>query len=239
MADIVTTPANRSFQQLLNTTRRFLGDTSTNTSNQRWSDHEILEAIGFEISKMALELGIMDGAGNAENTTMTYTANATSVAHGVNGYIYKIQDETDSATLPRVMDHGSFFDLEKIGGGAYDQNLGARYVWTNQGYANIAVRPIPSSARTLRLFYMRGPYFLAWDSTSDDDLSDEVLTDQHVYLVSNEELICLGAALRLKRVDGEATEHERLDYIDLWDRFRAGARLNRGPAWVRNNRRWS
>ncbi len=241
MAFIETDVSNRSFVQLLNTTRRFAGDTSTNTSNQRWSDHEVYEAIGFELAKMWNEAGIQDHGSLITEESLTYTGGATEVALGDSirtTPITRVMDLTQSTTSPSLIPRVSPHELS-----SYQKVLDNRptpgYVWARHDYA-IRIRPIPTGNLTLSIYRIHAPYLLAWASTSDDDLSDTAtITDSPKIYAGHEELVCLGAAMRLKRLDGESSDHEFRDYNILWDQFVAGAKKFRGPRYVRKNRRWS
>lgn len=56
--------------------------------------------------------------------------------------------------------------------------------------------------------------------------------------VQNEELITLGASIRLQETDQEVPAGRPERYAELWLRFLAGASRYRGPKHIRNNRRF-
>lgn len=230
---------NRSFLQLLNTTRRFLGDTSTNTSNQRWSDHEVYESICFELSKMWNEIGLVDHAAMVLEDSMTYTGGAlyTQLPEQLRtNVITKILNLTSSSTSPVLVRRVSLHELDSFGL-VQDNGLIPGHVWARQD-TFIRMKPVPTADQTLAVYHIHAPYNLAFSSTSDDDLSDAAVTSAPMIHSGHEELAALGAAMRLKRVDGEATDHEHKDYAILWDQFVAAAKKYRGPRYPRSVRRW-
>lgn len=220
MAIVFVAATAATLSTLQTRVRRVLGDTDTSAANQRWSDTEITDAINLELMKMGTELGIKAGSGYAlAETTMTYTAAATSVTLPTGPRtqgIYSVEDITEGATSPTLL-HFNAMDSP--------QNAYGQIRWGLLG-DGIALRPAPSSARTLRIRYVREPYVISASG------------DQAPFPVGNEELISLGAAIRLARTDEEGMAGLREDYNDHWLRFLATAKRMRGRKMVRNDRRY-
>lgn len=215
--------------------REAVGDVDTSSANQRWSDAQITDAINLEIMKMSNQLNVRDAASSLTSLNISYTADATSVALTSPANvqpIYRVEDITSSTTRPTPLDRTSNFAMEQHGQ-IGDQAFSSRYVWALEG-GNIAVRPIPTKALTLRVWYLQGPYAIpvATDGTPAD------ATDQHPMPVGNEELITLGAAIRLQETDAEIPPVRVARYGDLWLRFLATSKRFLGPKFVRRNRRW-
>ncbi len=220
MAIVFTQAAAATLTSLQTRVRRILGDTDASVGNQRWSDAEILDALNLELMKMGTELGLKAGSGYAlAETTMAYTADSVSVtlpAGPRTQGIYSVEDISGGVNSPTRL-HFDGLDTP--------QNAHGQARWSLLGDA-LTIRPTPSGAMTLRIRYVREPYILATG------------TDQHPLPVGNEEVISLGAAIRLGRTDDELPPGLREDYNDQWLRFLASAKRMRGRKMVRNDRRF-
>lgn len=223
MAVITDQATAETIANLLTRTRRALGDTDTSTTNQRWSDAEIIDGINLEMFKMSAEWGLGQTTQAITSTTLTYTASADTVAlpsgPDVNP-IFLIEDYSDSNNPLRI-ENESFLS-------ANEYSRSSTSTWSRAG-SSIALRPAPDSSTTLRIWYVRPPYAT---STSYGG------TDQQPWPIQHEELITLGAAIRLQEVDGEIPPNRMERYADLWMRFVRSKNHNRGPQHVRNNRKY-
>lgn len=228
---ITTTRATAArIDTIITRVRRTIGDTETTAANQRWSDSEIIEAVNFELLKMATEAQINDPEPALESTTLSYSGLSTALPSAVDGSsIFMVEDYSETNS-PVRLDYVSVLDLDTdyIDSSFY----GGRKRWSIQG-ANIVVRP--KSDLTLRIWYVAPPYIIQ-TSTPTGEASDS--SDQHSQFVAHEELISLGAALRLQENDDEIPRNRFERYIDHWRRFQADLRKNSAPIYVRRNRRW-
>lgn len=234
MAVISDEKAAATIVQLQTRVRRAVGDTDSSTTNQRWSDAELNEAINFELMKMSSEWGLGNSSQAMKSTTLSYTANSDSVAlpagPDVNP-IFMVENYTDS-TNPIRIEYASFLEADKYYlDHAYMNTTG--YRWSRVG-TSIAIRPLSGETLTLRIWYLRAPYAFTLDGSGDEDDA----TDQSPWPVQHEELISLGAAIRLQEVDEEVPAGRLERYMDLWQRFVRSKSHNRGPKYVRKNRRF-
>lgn len=229
MAVITTQAAAETIANLITRTRRALGDTSTITANQRWSDAEIIDAMNLELYKMSAEWGLGNSEQAMTSTTLTYTAGSNTVAlpsgPDVNP-IFMVENYTDT-NHPYRLQHVSFLEANS-GSRDYEIRSSGGLFWSRAG-SSIAVRPVSNAGITLRIWYLRAPY---GTSTSYGG------TDQQPWPVQHEELISLGAAIRLQEVDDELPQSRLMRYDDLWKRFSASKNFNRGPVYVRRTRRY-
>lgn len=226
MAFNFTSSTASSLDTLHTKVRDIVGDTETTAANQRWADSKITDAINHELIKMGVQMGISDPGPALTSANVTYTADADTVALSEALKIHpivKVEDITDSANVPIRMERVSFQELERF---VAEPNTSARSLAFSIVGDNIAIRPKPGTARTIRFWYLRGPYVLSADA------------DNHEVWVGNEELIILGAAIRLTRTDQETPAGMREDYNDHWLRFLATCKRFRGNKTVGKHRRW-
>lgn len=219
MAVLATRAVAATIANLTLRVRRMIGDTDSTEANQRFSDADIRAEIDHMMAQMYSEVSNSDPSGFLQVDDMTYTASALSVAiptaADIEGNsIYKIEDITD-ATAPLYIAPRSIDQLNR-----FSDETG----WALQGHA-IALRPIPTSARTLRI-YTLAPFIPTTTTTSD----------QHALNINHEELICLGAAVRLQEVDNQVpvTRMQRLQ--QLWDLYQRCAARVIGPTYIKNTR---
>lgn len=225
MAIVTSSASASSLTTLLTRVRRAVGDTETDTANQRWSDAEITDAINMELDRLFAEESLAGTAPLITSTTLSYTAAADSVALPTGpdtNPIYMVEDYT-TATNPIRLDYISPLEIQ-----GYDNDPAQRAVpgagWSRLG-ANIAIRP-NGAAKTLRIWYLKNPPHLSGS------------TDQHYFPVFHEELLSLGAAIRLQEVDDEIPPIRLERYAELTARFMRSKRKNKGPQYVRRNRKW-
>lgn len=229
MAVISTEDTAETIANLITRIRRALGDTDATAANNRWTDAEIIDALNLEIFKMTAEMGIGNTTAMLTSDNMTYTASATSVAlpsgPDVNP-IFMVEDITNSSQ-PVRLEFASILEADDyLLTGTYVGSKGRR--WSRIG-GNLAVRPLPGSALTLRIWSLRAPY-----GTSTSYAG----TDQQPFPVAHEELLSVGAAIRLQETDGEISPGRVQRYIDLWQRFVRSKYQNRGRIYVSQNRRY-
>lgn len=214
--------------------RRLVGDNSSTASRQRWSNADIDQAIIDQLTAMYAELAI-EPAAFLTSTTLAYTADAEYATLDSAQYaspIYKIEDYTDTDNVFELL------YLSPMNADAYHSPLGV-FAWTRKGF-NIHYLPRPQENRTLRIWYLKNP-MTPYDTNTYDANGDPVATtvgNQHPYPVAHEELIGVGAAIRLQEEDDEIPPHRLLRYEELWDRFRRQSRYNQGRRRVANVRRY-
>lgn len=235
MARLATVASASTVTTLRKRVRRLVGDNSTVSSRQRWSDNDIDQAIIDQLSAMYAELAI-DPSAFLTSTTMSYTANSESVVMPtavLSSPIHRIEDYTDS-DLPFELLYLSPATAEN-----YTSPVGA-YAWTRRG-DYLHYLPKPTEAKTLRIWYVTNPilpYASGIYDASGDPNDSAPTTDTHPYPVAHEELIGVGAAIRLQEEDDEIPSHRLVRYEELWDRFRRQSRLNQGKHRVANIRRY-
>lgn len=197
--------------------RKTVGDRETNTANQRWSDNDIDTAIADQLMEMYAELS-QDPGTYLLSVNMSYPEDRDSVVLPPDAQaapIYQVVDITESEyprTLTRVASHNN-------------DSTGDDPVWFRSDIS-ISVRP-NASARRLKVYYIGNPFVFTGSNTAD----------QHPYPVAHEELIVLGAAIRLQEEDEEIPENRQARYDRLWAQFQNAAMLYRGPRALKSNRR--
>lgn len=223
MAVTTDTAAAITLTNLITRVRRAVGDTDTSTTNQRWADAEIIDAINLELYKIASEWSLGQATQALTSTTLSYTADSDSVAlpsgPDVNP-IFLVEDYTDSSNPIRIH-HQSFLDAN-----VYYPDVLAGFRWSRDG-SSIVIRP-NGKTLTLRIHYIRPPY----------SLSSVDPSKQQPWPVQHEELVSVGAAIRLQEVDDEIPPGRMERYMDLWQRFLRSKNHNRGPQYVRANRKY-
>ena len=197
-----------------------IGDTSTTGGNQRWTNAEIYDAIDWAIAEMYLEWRDVAAGPFLANITMTYTVDSESVilpaAIRFNS-LYRVEDYTDT-TNPIYIDYIDPIDVDRFAD---------RYGWTLLGN-NIALRPKPTTEVTLRIHYLT--YFIPVSTGGDPT------NDQHALPPDYEELIALGAAIRLQENDSEVPPSRIARFERLWELFVRTCDRIKGPEYVRATR---
>ena len=229
MAIITDEATAETIGNLITRIRRAVGDTDATAVNNRWADAEIVDALNLELNKMSAEFGLGNSSQAMTSTTLTYTAGAETVTlpSGPDvSPIFLVEDITNTANPIRI-EFASFLEAGRMQlDSAYLSGQG--YRWSRAG-DSIALRPSLSTAVSLRIWYMRAPY-----GTSTSYAG----TDQQPWPVQHEELISLGAAIRLQEVDEEVPGGRVERYVELWNRFVRSKNQHRGPVYVRRNRRY-
>lgn len=220
MAVYTTKAVAATVAQLITRVRRLLGDGSTTAGNQRWSDTDIRQAIDDMIAQMYVESADGDPGSFLLSGTMTYTAESESVAIPTSvdpasvgiyaNQIYKVE-EIDSTGHPIFLPYINPHEITKFS----DQSG-----WTILG-DNIALRPQPTKAKTLRLWWLAN--FTPTSSTT---------SDQHKMSVNHEQLISLGAAIMLQEIDDEVPASRLLRYNQLWDAYSRSCQRLKGRIYV-------
>lgn len=217
--------------QLQNKVRFAVADVDTVSANQRFSDAQINYAINFELAKMASELGLHSQGSFIESASLTYSGSSTALPAGPATQPILFVEDITSGNAVRL-EQISVLDTDKL---ADDQSFAfgaATYAWHLLG-DSIAIRPEPGSTLSLRVWYFREPYVFNLDSNGDEVTA----TDQQPFPVQHEELLVLGAAIRLQEVDEEIPGGRMQRYDDLWFRFVQTSARARGVQYVRSNRR--
>lgn len=208
--------------------RRSIGDGSAISGNQRWSDDDIRSAIDDQLREMWVEASGQDPSGALLSGTMTYTADAETVAiptsvdpagYGIQGnQLYRVEDYTTPAA-PSALEY-----IDPLTAANFDDLEG----WFLAG-TSIGLRPIPETAKVLRIWWLANPILIGTTTAPTQD--------QHPFGVQHEELITLGAAIRLQEIDEEPiglTRQKRYDR--LMERYTASCARYRGPTYVRSVR---
>lgn len=208
------------------------GDRDATTTRQRWLDADIDQAIIDQLFQMYSELS-EDSSNFLISTTMTYTANSESVSlpaavHVVP--IYRVEDITN-AQFPRELEHVANDVVNSFS--HIDTSLTIGGVWSRAD-TTIIVRPKPFSDLSLRIWYVGNPFSMFTYSVAGDPTASAATTDQHAYPVAHEELICLGAAIRLQEEDEEIPSGRVERYKELWERFQKSARFYKGRRMVKS-----
>lgn len=202
-----------------------LGDTAPDSEQMRFTDTKIDRAIEFMLFKMYRTMNEEDAAVALQSVDVTYAADAetqalpTAPVDIASSPIHKV-DHLETADFPRLLRRIDPQNLER----EHDE-----YVWCLLD-RSIAVRPVPTTALTLRVWYIGNPFTVIGGTPG---------TDQHPYPVAHEELIVLGAARRLMSRDDEwGTVHE-MRYQEEWNDFEIQSSRHNGPQWPAQNRRYT
>ena len=227
MAIVQSSSAAATIDAVLARARRMVGDTETDTANQRFSDADLLDDGNLELIKMATVLGVIDPGPALTYADLTYTASATEMtlpAGPLTQPIYQVEDITNGVTKASVLERASISQIDVIN--STDPPGRQRYIVVGN---TIALRPVPAAARTLRIRYIRAPYVMV-------DGVDAA--DQHSMPIGAEELISLGIAMRALRTDEERPDGLERDYNQAWAIFLAASKRHRGQKVVVKKRRW-
>lgn len=220
---ILTTPASAAtVNTLVTKVRRALNDTDTDTDNQRWSTADILDALDDQLKQMFAEWTSQDPAAFVQLTSMTYGSGLDSVALPAAVLaqgIYKIVNTTTGENV--FVPHRGLLETD-----TYTDESG----WSFIGNA-VALRPVPESDQTLVLYTLTPyvPIAQSYPATSD--------TAQHPIPVNYEELLILGAAIRLQENDIEIPPTRIGRFAMLWDQFQKNAARFKGRSYVKNTRK--
>lgn len=232
MAVISTRATAATVNTLITRVRRYIGDTDTDTNNQRWSDADIRAAMDDMLASMYVELSNNDPSAYMTSADLTYTGNALSIAlpSGIEAHsIYKIEDVTDGDN-PIYLSYRNPIEINRFddqnGWTFYGPATDSSGTATN-GIASIALRPVPTSNKTLRIYCLAT--FIPLSNATPS-------TDQHAFPINHEELIVIGASIRLQEVDNEIPPTRMARYTMLWEQFQKAASRYTGPIYVRDTR---
>lgn len=216
--------------------RRLTGDNSSSSTRQRWSDADIDQAVIDQMFAMYAELAI-EPAAFLTSTTLAYTATSESVtlpAAVQAAPIHKVEDYSDTNNIFELL------YISPQNAETYVQNDPlAVLTWTRRGNSIFYI-PKPTEAKTLRIWYTNNP-LTPYDATQYDASGNPTISDatsQQPYPIAHEELITVGAAIRLQEEDDEIPPNRLLRYQELWDRFKKQSRYNQGRRRVANVRRF-
>ena len=212
--------------------RKLIGDTDTDTNNQRWLDADIRTELDYSIAAMYTKMSAGNPAPWIGTADLTYTANyrSVSIPTGIEAQsIYKVEDVT-TASDPIYIAYRSMDQLDRFSDEDGFSIVGAQI--TDAGVAtqvqSIALRPIPTSAKTLRI-YSLAPFIPVSGAATPS-------TDQHPLNPTFEEVITLGAAIRLQEVDNQVPVTRMARYQELMEEFREQCSRYIGPVYVKNTR---
>lgn len=221
---MLTTPvAAATVTALRNRVRAMIGDTSTTSAMQRWSDTLIDKAIDDMMAQMYMEVASWDASGFLTYDTLAYVSGnnpaGTALPTGRERYpIYRVEDSTTAGT-PIPLDF-----VNPIDSAMYADSFG----WTLEG-DRIVLIPEPSTTTQLRIWSIK-PFVPVTGASTPS-------TDQHALSLNHEELIALGAAIRLQEVDDEVSPSRQLRYEQLWQLYQKTLDRYWGPTYVRATRK--
>ena len=217
-----------SLQDLTQRIRDFIGDASLVPAKQRWSDTKILRAINDVLFEMYLKRTDSPGAQTIQETFsypdgQEFVALPETVA---NQPLFKLESLEGSDNRPNPIRRVDFHELESF----VNRTEGAfltfpQRVWALQA-TNIAIRPKPSGALSLRIWYIAPPLVLA----NDPDLQP--------YPVMFEELITIGARVRLLEADDEQPLTLPLRYGAMMEDWLRYGQVYRGTRYPTSKRRF-
>jgi hypothetical protein len=188
----------------------------------RWTDTQIDRAVVDELLDLGTELSGRDAGESLLSADLTYASPSTALPAGV-GYegVAKVEDITDTNN-PIVLDAASHLEQTPIGHYRY------HFIGSATGNS-IVLRPQPVGGRSLRIWYDGNPLVY----TPEDGTAN----DTHPLSPRWREVVYLGAALRLLRVGGEATDDQRDAYKMKREQFDKFAKRQRAPKRVRRQRK--
>lgn len=232
MAVVSTEAVPSSITTLRKRVRRATTDRNTDTARQRWSDADVDQAIIDMLFQMYAEMNLAT-TDFIKTSTVTYTANADSytLADGLQtNLIYAIEDVTQPLA-PILLGELEPAEADALGSPSITFSL----YWFHMPGA-IALRPIPSMDRQIKIFFMSNPMTpYTYDSSGNPTTT---ATNQHPYPVQHEELIVIGAAVRLQEEINAVPDTRMRRFNDLWEQFVRFANANGGPARVTQKRSW-
>lgn len=226
----MTTKASRpTLTSLRTSVRRLVGDIDTRTTNQRWLNADIDEALNFELLRLHEIATKQDIARALWHATMTYTAAASGVdlpAAATYETLYQVEDVTTSTrpvVIPivppsEIMDWNGG-DSDTVNGVVRTPAMRCSVINTENTApgpvtspaVQLVLRPIPQAAVSVRLTYVSPPFVLV-------DASDTMPLSARW-----QEVLCLGAAVRLREPFGSAPPEQVLSYQEKIKEFRRSA----------------
>ncbi len=216
---ILTTKALAStLTQVITRVRDHVGD----PNGERHTSARILREIDGMAQVMHTEASAEDPRPflATESLTLIPGADSTPLPPGlVTAPIFSVEDVTDP-NLPIFIDHADPEHLDRF----YD---GVSFRWALVGGA-IAIRPAPSTAKTLRLRYV-AEFVRASTSTAND-------YDQLPIAPKHEELLSLGAAIALDETGSQVPAPRVQRFEFLWALFQKTHNRTPGREYVQNVR---
>ena len=230
------TASRKAAETLTNLRARVLREVG-DPDGDRWNADtlytEVDEAVNNQLVEMANQMAATFPGEALLRTTFTYTESSAPVdlpaAVGAEA-IYKVED-VSSANLPINIEYISPLAVEDFDPG---EVFGSYYKFrysllapsgTDVDAYRIQLYPKASGSMTLRVSYIEAPFIV--DAPSDEAPMSPRWT----------ELISLGAALKLLRRDGEATDIQLMEHQRLWHAFVTQSQRQRGPKRIRRRRR--
>lgn len=219
MAILSTRAVAATIARLITLIRKAIGDRNAD----RWSNADIRDFMDPVFAWMHSKMQSAQPMAHTTDIEVSYTASAqlTALPTGMEGnQIYSVEDITDP-------DHPIFKEwIEPV---EIDKH-GTRTGWSLRN-GQIALRPVPSDARTLRVKVLANWFTVA--AVTDESSA----SDQHAYPVNFEELIWLRPALTMKAIDGDPiTQYEQVRLAQLEADFLAFADKSRNQKYIPNTR---
>ena len=159
MAFLYAEAAADTLSHLITRVRRLCGYKETVTTDQRWSNDEILDSLNLQLMEMGNALHAMEMGAAIKSANLTWTGGADQVilpAGPRSQPIVKVEDITEGK--PLHIDRVDIFQIENLSGssGVVTSNMRG---WTLRG-DYFLLRPSPGGDRTIRIWYVRSPYII-------------------------------------------------------------------------------
>ena len=215
--------------------RRGLSDTSTVTQNQTFPDADINQQINYALRQIQARANSQDPSTGVVREDVAYTGGATgqalpaTVQHQRILSVHEVSDPAFPVELQPVsiyeldLYHQTDTDTDRTGSSAPAYRYGI--IATTTDARQIAVRPLPSAALTLRISYAIAGLYLAADADTFPLSADE------------EELCVMAAIVRLRGRFGANTPEQLAILQQLWGDFLVRSERMAGGQRVRRTRR--
>lgn len=199
----------------------------------RYGETQILLAVADQLVDMSNEALARDKSADVLTVDMTYSGSATELPEEVGHESVLRVDNIEDAVIPvplqYVSPHTATEHQITIG-----RSTPFRYRYTLMGPADVAENarprivlfPKPSGSVDLRVWYIAGPMAIEAESMDPNPQSSRF-----------NEVVVLGAALKLMRREGQATAQQLEAYARLWRSFQALCRRPSGKKRISRTRR--
>jgi len=220
--------ATRKTSETLNNIRYRVQRDTGDLDGERWSNENIDEAINNQLIEMGTELAINYPGDALLTEDLTYSTTTQPVdlpdEVGVEG-IYRV-DDTSTSSAPFQLSYVSPLELDETALNDFTRRKYTLYgPSTDAQSPRIQLLPKPTSATTLKIYYIAAPYYMT-DANDTSPLSPRWV-----------EIVSLGAAIKLLRRDEEATTQQLMSHGRLWMQFQQFNRRQKGPRTIRRRRK--
>jgi len=228
----VTRKAAEALSTLRTRARLELGDKSTSTAQQKFSNTEINQALNDALCFFQRMMSGVQPAYALVATTVTYTAAADSTALTGDLLVQPIFQvfDIDNTDVPLEIPYVEPTQLERhrYSGGLWPSLPQQVYsLLATATSRSIAIRPVPSASRSLRVWHIAAPFVAGDDADTSPLLSPDW-----------SELVALHAARALASIEDEFTAQQERRYEQALAEFtKWGQRQHRGTHWLPRRRR--